>query len=259
MKHIPNLLTICNLVCGCLAIVYILNAPSFLNTVDYETFRPVIGVHQILWGSVFIGLAAIFDVFDGMAARVLNAHSYIGKDLDSLADVISFGVAPSMIMYQLLWSAYMSEPGAMDIPTVVFLPAFALAAFAALRLARFNQTNTQQKFYFIGMPVPATGIVVAALPVMMYFEPQYVSFLSNRWVLYIIIALLAFFMVSNLKFLKWKSSGVGLKAWWPQIVIAVVFGVSYALVGMVAVLIAFVVYVLLAFVYKHEDAPVKVS
>jgi len=253
MKHIPNFLTICNLICGCLAIVSVLSAPSYLNTVNFETFYPVIGVNQMVWGSVFIGIAALFDMLDGMAARVLNAHSYIGKDLDSLADVVSFGVAPSMIMYQLLWSAYMAEPGAMDMPMLVYVPAFALAAFAALRLARFNQTNTDQRFYFKGMPVPATGILVASLPLMMIFEPSFSGFLSNRWALYGIVAILCYFMVSNHKFLKWKSSGSGLKAWWPQILIAVTFGVAYVFVGIVAVLVAFVVYVLLAFFLKHDN------
>lgn len=255
MKHIPNLLTICNLICGCLAITYIIGAPAFMSTTDYQTYYPVLGSQQIYWGSIFIFIAALFDVLDGLAARTLNAHSKIGKDLDSLADVVSFGVAPSMIFYQLLWKAYMQEPGALDTPLFVLVPAFAIAAFAAIRLATFNQTNTFQKHHFIGMPVPATGIVTASLPLMMMQNNWLNDIGSNRWVIYGLIAVLSFLMVSKVKFLKWKSSGEGLKAWIPQIIIAVSLLASIPFMGYASILIAFIVYVVLSIIYPQPDAP----
>ncbi len=105
MKHLPNICTLANLFFGCTAITFILNAPAFLNTITGEDYFPVLGMEQMYYGSLFIALAALMDVLDGFAARSLKVHSLIGKDLDSLADVVSFGVAPSMILFKLLWFA----------------------------------------------------------------------------------------------------------------------------------------------------------
>src|SRR5947209_7136785 len=104
MRHLPNILTLANLFCGCLAIVCILTAQPFL-TYQTDTALPVVkwdwvyGVQQMQWGGILIFAAAIFDLLDGFAARALRVISPIGKDLDSLADVVSFGVAPAIIMY----------------------------------------------------------------------------------------------------------------------------------------------------------------
>src|SRR5690606_6154350 len=114
MKHLPNLLTIGNLICGCIAVVFILNSQPYLAGVNGAEYW-VNGVEQMLWGTCFILLAAVFDLLDGWVARALSLYSPIGPDLDSLADVVSFGVAPSMILYKMLWGAYMLEPYAMDV------------------------------------------------------------------------------------------------------------------------------------------------
>lgn len=141
-RHIPNTLTCLNLFSGCIACVMAFEA----------RYEAALG---------FIILSAAFDFFDGMMARVLNAHSAIGKDLDSLADDISFGVAPSLIVFSLFKE--MNYPEAMAsmasyFPYLAFLP----AVFSALRLAKFNN-DTRQTSSFVGLPVPANALFWASL------------------------------------------------------------------------------------------------
>src|SRR5690606_34684964 len=108
----------------CAAITFILSAQNFTTSFNLEEYIEVPAIEQPYWGSVFIFLAAVFDMLDGFAARALKVFSPIGKDLDSLADLISFGVAPSMILFKMLWSAYMLQPEAMDVSMLAMSPAF---------------------------------------------------------------------------------------------------------------------------------------
>ncbi len=141
-RHIPNTLTCLNLFSGCIACV-------MASEARYEA---ALG---------FIILSAAFDFFDGMMAHVLNAHSAIGKDLDSLADDISFGVAPSLIVFSLFKE--MNYPEAMASMASYFpYLAFLLAVFSALRLAKFNN-DTRQTSSFVGLPVPANALFWASL------------------------------------------------------------------------------------------------
>lgn len=141
-RHIPNTLTCLNLFSGCIACVMAFEA----------RYEAALG---------FIILSAAFDFFDGMMARVLNAHSAIGKDLDSLADDISFGVAPSLIVFSLFKE--MNYPEAMASMAGYFpYLAFLLAVFSALRLAKFNN-DTRQTSSFVGLPVPANALFWASL------------------------------------------------------------------------------------------------
>src|SRR4051812_5141145 len=147
MKHLPNLLTLANLFCGCIAIAYILTAQPYtamsIGEGGLPTWRWIFGAEQMYYGSIFIFIAAVCDMFDGLAARALNIHSPIGKDLDSLADMVSFGVAPSVIFFKFLWDALMGEKNAFDVSMLGMAPAFLIACFAALRLAKFNVTTAQ--------------------------------------------------------------------------------------------------------------------
>lgn len=253
MKHLPNICTLANLFFGCVAIAFILDSPTFLTTINNEDFRPVLGSEQMYLGSLFIALAALMDVLDGFVARALNVSSNLGKDLDSLADVVSFGVAPSMILYKLLWLAYMSEPGALDAPLLATTPAFLIACFGAFRLARFNQTSTQQKQYFSGMPIPATGLIVASLPLIQWYsgKQDFSHILTNKWFLYALIAILSFLMVSKVKFLKWKAPGSGIGAWWPQILMLVAVVVGAPFLNFAVVPLVFVIYLICSLVYRY--------
>lgn len=184
-KNIPNALTLCNLLCGCVAIV--------------EAFH-----NNILLSSVLMAIALIFDFFDGFAARLLGVSSPIGRDLDSLADMVTFGVLPAIIVYQLLmqsipdlfgiWKAY---------------PAFLIAIFSAIRLAKFNN-DPRQSDSFIGVPTPANGILIASLPFMVHFGNEYIkSIIVNTNNLLILTVIMSLLLVSEIKLvaLKFKSFG----------------------------------------------------
>ena len=141
-NSIPNTVTCLNLFSGCIACVMAFEA-------NYEL------------ALLFIALSSIFDFFDGLLARMLNAHSIIGKDLDSLADDVSFGVAPSLIVFSLFKEMY--YPASMEFiaPYLPYL-AFLISVFSALRLAKFNN-DTRQTSSFVGLPVPANALFWGSL------------------------------------------------------------------------------------------------
>jgi CDP-diacylglycerol--serine O-phosphatidyltransferase len=177
MKHIPNFITCLNLFAGCLACVAAFN-------------------DNYLAAAIFIYMAAVFDFLDGMAARVLKAYSEIGKQLDSLADMVSFGLAPGVIMYSLLKSY---EP---LFPENISLLAFLIPIFAALRLAKFN-VDTRQSESFLGLAVPANAIFFAS------FVMNFQAF-ASVWVLLLLLSLIlvfCFLMVSEIPMfsLKFKN------------------------------------------------------
>ena len=152
-KHIPNSLTCCNLICGCMA-----TGAAFYGNYQYAVLMIVIG--------------AAFDFFDGMAARALGVSSPIGKELDSLADIVTFGVAPSAIIFYLFHEVHYPEMLAsadfslftFHFSLVKLLPytAFLIAAFSALRLAKFN-LDERQHYGFIGLPTPANALFWGSL------------------------------------------------------------------------------------------------
>lgn len=263
MRHLPNLLTLGNLFCGCLAIVCLLNAQPFLlyhpsdanamllqPTFEYDWVH---GVQQIAWGGGLIFIAAVFDLLDGLAARALKVHSPIGKDLDSLADLVSFGVAPAVIMYKLLWETVAAQPHITDVSLLYLAPAFAIALFAALRLAKFNITPPQSGFS--GMPTPAVGLFVASFALLQWERPEIVEkYLSNMWVLYGIIALLCYLMVSKVHFIKMMPSKWSLAQSWPNLLLAVASVVLLVLFRTAAIPMAFILYILLSFVAPKVPA-----
>jgi len=131
--NIPNIITCCNVLCGCMSIFFGIQGDLGL-------------------ASLFIVAGAVFDFFDGMTARALHISSPVGKELDSLADMVSFGIAPSILAYQIARSVYGPEPNALD-----FFLAMLMAAFSALRLAKFN-CDERQSLSFIGLPTPANAL-----------------------------------------------------------------------------------------------------
>lgn len=205
MKSLPNMLTLANLFSGCVAIVFILNWQPFLADFDGMQYSIIYAKEQMYWGAVFICIAALFDVLDGSVARLLGVHSPIGKDLDSLADIVSFGVAPSMILFKLLWAGWMQKPNALDVNMLWTSPAFLLACFGAIRLAKFNQLKNDA-LHFVGMPIPAVALCVATFPLIKITNPLGMAkFFDSVWVIYGIIALLCWLMHSKLKFISLKQ------------------------------------------------------
>lgn len=146
-RHIPNTVTCLNLFSGCIACV-----------MAFES--------NYLWAAFFIILGAVFDFFDGMLARVLNAYSPIGKEFDSLADDITFGLAPALIVFSLFKEVHYPE-FLIGIKEYVPYFAFLIAVFSALRLAKFN-IDERQTSSFIGMPTPANALFWTSLSVGAY-------------------------------------------------------------------------------------------
>lgn len=188
-RNIPNTITCCNLISGCIAVSY---AHAGQQTIALA----------------FIILGAVFDFFDGMSARLLGVSSPIGKELDSLADVVTFGVAPATMVATLLWS--MHYPSQMEgLRSWLPYSAFLIAAFSALRLAKFN-LDERQTTSFIGLPTPANALFWGSLIVgggvrlerMEYALPAILALiLLSCWILISEIPMFA------LKFKQWGWRG----------------------------------------------------
>jgi CDP-diacylglycerol---serine O-phosphatidyltransferase len=214
IKHIPNFLTLCNLACGCYGVVAVLKG-------DPQT------------GSIMIWAGAMFDFFDGFAARMLKKFSSIGKDLDSLADLITFCFLPAVIIFSLIEQNSQS----------VFLPyaAFLLTLFGALRLAKFNN-DTRQSENFHGLPVPASGIFVSVLP---FVAPnEFYGFFSNYVVLISIAVLLSAMMVSDIKLMSLKFKDFSFRtnpARYLLIFVSILFIVIFKIVALPIIILWYVV------------------
>lgn len=211
---IPNLITLGNLFCGCLAIVFALSG-------------------NLIWTAYLVGIAAVLDFLDGFVARALKQHSPIGKDLDSLADMVTFGLVPGVVMFQLL-NISMN----LDIEQVNGFPtgknggtfiAFAITLFSALRLAKFNN-DTRQSDSFIGVPTPANSILICSLPLILKIDdigwflhnwhsstpdrvPDEFRFLLNQNLLWAIVIIMSYLLIAELplfalkfKSFKWKGN-----------------------------------------------------
>lgn len=252
MKHLPNFLTLCNLFFGCMAIVFVLHAPPFLGELNGEQLW-ISSSSQMYYASICIFASALFDLLDGMAARWLGVFSPIGKDLDSLADVVSFGVAPSMIFMKLLWIGWMKDPHAIDISIWAVSPAFLIACFGALRLARFNVMPSTTS-YFTGVPIPAVGIVTASLPLILFKNPLLIgNSLTNPWLLLGIIALLCGLMVSKIKLFTLKLSSLAFAKNKAQYLWLILSVASMFVLKTLAIPFSFLLYITLSIAFKPSE------
>lgn len=245
MKQIPNMFTLLNLLLGSMAIIFILQpGESFVNYngEDWKVFLP----ERVWWGALCIFAAAVVDFLDGFLARLLKAEGEMGKQLDSLSDVVSFGVAPGMIMYQMLRIAYAYEPEGMETPIYTLMPALLIPLAAAWRLAKFNISTSTSKT-FIGLPSPAAGLLVASFPlILLYSHVGIQQFLVNKWVLYVLSVLISYLMVSEIKMFSIKFNSLGWKENWKGYVLIIAGLVSALLFGWLAVPLVFIVYILLS-------------
>lgn len=220
MKQIPNFFTLLNLFFGCIAIVYIMQVDSGIVALNDAGVAEVVFPEKMAFGALFIFFAAAVDFFDGFFARMLKAATDKGKQLDSLSDVVSFGVAPGMILYQLLRLGYAQNENALNTSFALLLPAFLFTCAVAWRLAKFN-VSTNQSDSFKGVPSPAAGLVVASFPLIIWYAdtnplswkaslhiPQ---LFINVWLLYAVIILLSYLMTCNRTFIAIKFKDYSLK------------------------------------------------
>ncbi|MBC9913680.1 CDP-diacylglycerol--serine O-phosphatidyltransferase [Chitinophaga varians] len=254
MRQLPNIITLCNLFCGALAIICVLHAPEFrveFNGNDYTVTNP----EPVYWASALVVLAAVFDFFDGMVARLLKVQSPMGKELDSLADVVTFGVVPGMMLYRLLRSAYYQMPDTFDVSMVNLAPALLVPCFAAYRLAKFN-LDTRQSENFIGVPTPAVGLLVASFPMIVLYNPYNLAhWLQNIWVLYGIIVALSYLMVAEIPMLSLKIKEKSLKANWTRLLLIALVLVSIPFLNYATVPFIFICYVLLSLAVPPKVTP----
>lgn len=187
-KHLPNFVTCLNLFSGCVGLVYAFDG-------------------KLRVAAIAILIAAVFDFLDGLVARLLNAYSEIGKQLDSLADMVSFGVLPSAIVYQL----FLKAPQVGPLSLYLNLSAFLIAVFSALRLAKFN-TDERQSENFIGLPTPANAILIASLPMILEKHNFFLSaYILNPFFLFLFSLGMGFMMVAEIPLISLKFRTVYLK------------------------------------------------
>jgi len=252
MKQIPNLFTLLNLIFGCLALIFTLqNGISVMYGPDGTQ---LVDMPEKIWmASLFIGLAALVDFLDGFVARLFKATSPMGKQLDSLADLVSFGVAPGMLMYQFLRMSYMKQVDGVDIAVIWLLPALLLPCAAAYRLARFNLDDSQQDG-FKGVPVPAVGLLVASFPLIYWnVDSEWiVSMLLNKWVLYGLLILLSYLMVSRLPLLALKFKDLSVKNNFPRFLLLATAIVALIFLKWLAMPVIFVFYIVLSLFFKNQ-------
>lgn len=197
-KHIPNAITCGNLLCGCFGI-----ESSFLGQLDLAFY--------------FVILAAVLDFFDGFAARMLKVSSPIGKDLDSLADMVTFGVLPGFIMFRML--IFSSSITGNEVSEFFYLIAFMIPVFSALRLAKFNN-DTRQTDSFIGVPTPASTLFISSLGYIVFrnfpnpeqYSSSSLQFLNHPYYLGAITVIMSFLLVAELPLFALKFKNFG----WPD-------------------------------------------
>ncbi|HTF80500.1 MAG TPA: CDP-alcohol phosphatidyltransferase family protein [Cytophagales bacterium] len=204
-RSIPHIFTLLNLTCGCIGLVLVLSSPEYLK-----------------YGAFLIVIACIFDFFDGFAARMLNVRSELGKQLDSLADMVTFGALPSMMVFELLkftydvqgieWlnckhllPDYQAHIVCSINQMIPYFPAFLIAIFSAIRLAVFN-IDTKQVDGFLGLPTPANALFVGSLVLMISNEGKDFEFneIINYNFLYSYILAACMLMVSRLPMISFK-------------------------------------------------------
>lgn len=231
-QHIPNAITCCNLVSGCLSILFLTqNMP--------------------VKAALMIFVAGLFDFLDGFSARLLKVHSPIGADLDSLSDVVSFGVAPGFIMYWLMSRSF-------DLPQwciagIKVLPclAFLLTVFSAIRLARFNVDETQ-KTSFRGIPAPGMAIFIASLPLALSQVHHLKDGVLSYWACIGITLIFSFMMVSRLRFFSFKMKSAKWKGNEVRWIFLLVALVSFVIFKWLALPFVMMLYILLSIFFAEK-------
>lgn len=240
-KHIPNTITLGNLFCGCLALV--------------KAFEG-----DLVGASYFVGISLILDFFDGFTARMLKVSSAIGKDLDSLADMVTFGVVPGVVMFKLIGASFtdfqddgLTAAGLQISPNEIGIAcyvAFVITVFSCIRLAKFNN-DTRQSNSFIGLPTPANTMVICSFPLILHFQPELVlvnNLISSSWFLLSVTALMSYLLVAEIPLfaLKFKSF-----SWVKNKLVYTFLGVSLVLIlglKFVAIPLVIILYILVSIV-----------
>jgi CDP-diacylglycerol---serine O-phosphatidyltransferase len=239
-QHIPNTLTTMNLLSGLVSL-----------TLTFEG--------NYIYASMFIFIAAVFDFLDGNAARILNAHSELGKQLDSLADLVSFGVAPGIMIYQMVSVHCAGSCNAFERMHITPYLAMLIPVCSALRLAKFN-IDLRQEVNFIGLPTPANAIFFASIPLVLFVQPQLFSlihldflvpFFSNTRILTILAVFFSYLLISDFKIFSMKFKSLGWKGNELRYIFLISSIMLFILFFLSAIPIIIVLYVLMSIFFQH--------
>lgn len=233
-KHIPNLLTLLNLLCGCIAVV-------FISQLKMEL------------AFLFVCLGIFFDFFDGFFARKFGVSGPLGVQLDSLADMVTSGVAPGYCMYVLLYNLEMTKrlhvSFQYDFNPFLYFPffAFIITLGACFRLAKFN-IDTRQSDSFIGLPTPANALFIMSLPLIIKAHPftSLAEIVANKWFLSVIILLSAYVMNAEIPLFSLKIKNFSFAKYKLQIGFLIVAVLLIATLQILAVPLIILLYVLLS-------------
>jgi CDP-diacylglycerol--serine O-phosphatidyltransferase len=237
IKQIPNFVTTLNLSSGVLATIFAIDG-------------------HLIWAGIFICIASVFDFLDGLAARALNAYSETGKELDSLSDVVSFGVAPGAILFTLIEFALFGtnqpihEISGQWHEWILLFSAFLIPVFGAIRLAKFNAFSSDEPF-FRGLPIPANGIFWASMGLMLEFPKyqEYFKVIYSTKTLLLLCVFMAGMMVINLPMFSLKVSNLSWRDNWYRYIFLALSGVLLLVFTIYGLALIIILYILLNVIY----------
>ena len=239
-QHIPNTLTTFNLLSGLMSLV-----------MSFEGRYPM--------AAMFIFIAALFDFLDGNAARILKAYSEMGKQLDSLADMVSFGVAPGIMMFQMLSGHCNGSFNMFERMHITPYFAMLIPVCSALRLAKFN-IDIRQEVNFIGLPTPALAIFFASVPLVLFVQPGMfslvhidflVTFFGNTRILSILVVFFSYLLISDFRIFSMKFKSLAWKGNELRYVLLICSVVLMGLFFLSAIPVIIILYVLISIFFQH--------
>ena len=245
IKQLPNIITSLNILCGSVALIFAVSG-------------------DLVTATFFAFLGIFFDFFDGMAARLLNAQSEVGLQLDSLADVITSGVVPGIVMVQLLSQATIAEY--IDISSIIssegskfnfvnYLPLIGLLIIvaSAYRLAKFN-VDTRQTSSFIGLPTPANTILILSLPLILYYQPSEAieGIILNKWFLIALTVVSSMLLNAEIKLFALKFKTWDFKNNTIRYLYLFLAAVLLVLLKFIAIPLIVILYIVLSIIWRSE-------
>lgn len=239
--YIPNFVTLLNLSSGMLSITSMMSG-------------------EVVWAALFIFIAAVFDFLDGTLARLLDARSELGKQLDSLADVVSFGVAPGIIVFNLLSANCASSCNALDRMHITPYFALLIPICSAIRLGKFN-LDLRQAVNFIGLPTPANAIFFASIPLVLFLQPHiyslikldfFMEFFSNSRVIAILTVFFSYLLISDFKIFSIKFKTTGLAENMKAYILLILSLVLLLLFSLNAIPLIILLYLLLSIIFQRS-------
>jgi CDP-diacylglycerol--serine O-phosphatidyltransferase len=243
-KHIPNLFTCLNLFSGCIAVVMI-----FRNDLNH-----------LEWAAYLVFLAALFDFFDGFTARILKVHSDLGLQLDSLADMVTFGLVPGAILFRLL---HMSDPSLIYanenfLRIFQFFP-FIVTVFSAIRLAKFN-IDERQTESFVGLPTPANTLLIVALPLILQHDTFHLTpLISNPYFIVVLSVVQSYLLVAEIPLFSLKFKNFTWKQNRYQYILVVSAVILFAIFFYVAIPLIILLYLFLSVIRNITTSKRKIT